>query len=162
MVRGGLLPAGNDETDGLLRETKGRATLTSTRGASGSLLPVEGEKRASRRREGPVRGSLMKCRHYRYRTEPTSAPVCGRGPGERLYYPRTHTLPEVPLWERRVLADARARRPSALTSLPAIGPFTARDGLTAVASRRNAMRGNARAGKISSARTLSAVRRLDP
>lgn len=61
VVRGGLLPAGNDETDGLLRPLRCK------------FSPAEGERKASRRKEG--RGSLMKCHHYRYTTKPTSAPA---------------------------------------------------------------------------------------
>jgi len=62
---GGLLPAGNDETDGLLS------------GARSSLRPKEkGSVPQERRaRLSHSRGSLMKCRHYRYRTKPTSAPT---------------------------------------------------------------------------------------
>lgn len=61
VVRGGLLPAGNDETDGLLRPLQPKE-----RGS----VPQEGRARLSQ-----GRGSLMKCRHYRYRTKPTSTPA---------------------------------------------------------------------------------------
>lgn len=124
-VRGGLLLAGNDETDGLLC----LFVVPNVR-----MLPegAEGETRASRRKLGT--GSLKSedpwwsARHYRYRTKPTFAPA---DVPRATLLPREHTrYLKSQVWDSFVY-DART-----LTSLAASEPFTARDGLTATAASR--------------------------
>lgn len=77
---GGLLPAGNDETDGLLRDEDARGV------------------RVSRRKRGYCRGALMKCRHYRYTGQNPLLP--GR-PATLL--PANTRFRRVPHWDPTVI-----------------------------------------------------------
>lgn len=94
----GLLPTGNDETDGLLRDEDAR-------GKGVVRVPVPQEEGSG------SRGSLMKCRHYRYRTKPTSAWTSGE------FITREHTLPHTGAARPNCRSTARA---TSLTSLTAI------------------------------------------
>lgn len=103
VVRGGLLPAGNDETDGLLREVRRKkrkrekekdpARVHRLRREELSRRPMERNPSVPQEgRRGRRRGSLMKCCHYRYRTKPTSTPADAHSPRATLLPTNTSFL----------------------------------------------------------------------